>query len=171
MKSYLLIFGLHFIFSMSCAYNADTSTINTHKSRSQKSDTQTMANSKYWNIIPGKSIGPIELGMKKERVNTVMTFAPHPKYSAMTIPISANYSDESVSSIEISLLHIEKDIQIGEVIIPRSSTIEEIKTLLGDCEESDVRFGGTIIPCRKGGLSISVGSASPEETWLRVDSI
>lgn len=121
-------------------------------------------------LIPGQSIGPVSLGMAKADVEA-LGYEVHPQYSGMTIPITAYYDlDGKASTIEISLVHSDKDVAVGELTIPRTATVEQIRELLGDCKEPEVNTGGTIHSCRDGGMSIAIGSGNPAEIWLRIAS-
>jgi ketosteroid isomerase-like protein len=122
-------------------------------------------------IVPGRRIGPIELGMSRARVTALGPLATHPEYSAMTIPWTVYYDDHDlVHQVEISLPHSPHDIRVDAVTIPKTSGQADIERLLGDCTAPDVREGGTMIPCRSGGLFIAIGSGSPSEVWLRMST-
>lgn len=121
-------------------------------------------------LIPGQSIGPVSLGMAKADVEA-LGYEVHPQYSGMTIPISAYYDlDGKASTVEISLVHSDKDVAVGDLTIPRNASVEQIRELLGDCQDAEVNTGGTIHTCRDGGMSIAIGSGSPDEIWLRITS-
>lgn len=118
-------------------------------------------------LVPGERIGDVRLGMTRAEVQALATLAPHPQFSAMTIPITAYYREERVSAAEVSLAHADRDVRVGDVVIPRDASIERIRELLDDCEAPDVREGGTFHVCRGGELQIAIGSGAPGEIWLR----
>ncbi len=122
-----------------------------------------------YELVPGEALGPVRMGMSKAEVEA-LGMQVHPKFSAMTIPITVYYDDaEKAKSVEISLAHADKDVSVGDVTIPRSSSVEQIRTLLGDCKEPEINIGATIHPCRGGSVLIAIGSGGPEEIWLRTE--
>jgi hypothetical protein len=106
--------------------------------------------------------------MTRQEVDALGILKTHPQYSAMTVPFTVYYEDDKVSGAEVSLRHAPHDIDVGETRIPRTATMESAAALLKDCKEPDERIGGTIVPCREGGLSVNVGSGDPNEVWLRI---
>jgi hypothetical protein len=121
-------------------------------------------------LTPGEGIGAVRLGMSKAEIEALGILTTHPQYSGMTIPISVYYDDAGIAkTVEISLTHSDKDVAIGELTIPRTAGVNEIRELLGDCEEPKVNKGGTMHPCRGGAMFIAIGSGNPEEVWLRID--
>lgn len=131
--------------------------------RTGKSDT--------YPLVLRESIGRVRIGMTKAEIEALGILQPHPQYSAMTIPISVYYDDaDKAKTVEISLMHSDKNVSIGELTIPRTASVNEIRELLGDCQEPQVNKGGTMHACREGGVSIAIGSGNPEETWLRIDA-
>ncbi|RLB45961.1 MAG: hypothetical protein DRJ42_28785 [Deltaproteobacteria bacterium] len=120
-------------------------------------------------IVPGQSIGPIRIGSSRAEVEALGVLSPHPMYSGMTIPYTVYYDDaDAVHQVEVTLMHGATDIRIGSAVIPRSATMEEAKTLLGDCVDDEPADGGTTSTCRDGGLQVIVGSGDPTEVWLRI---
>jgi hypothetical protein len=120
-------------------------------------------------LMPGQAIGPVSFGMAKADVEA-LGFETHPQFSAMTIPISVYYDDaDKVKTIEISLMHSDKDVTISELTVPRSASVEQIRELLGDCQEPEVNIGATMHSCRNGTVFIAIGSGNPDEVWLRID--
>jgi hypothetical protein len=125
--------------------------------------------SAYVEIVPGRSIGPIRMGMTREEVTALGILTPHPQYSAMTIPTTAYYGDDGrVFQMEISFLHAPSDLRVGDVVIPKTSTAEQALALLGDCQDTEPREGGTIYVCRGGALQVTIGSGNPNEVWIRL---
>jgi hypothetical protein len=125
--------------------------------------------SKAYELVPNESIGPVRIGMSKAEIEALGILQTHPQYSGMTIPISVYYDDaDKAKTIEVSFIHSPIDVTIGELLIPRSASVNEIRELLGDCQEPQVNKGGTMHSCRDGGVWIAIGSGNPEETWLRV---
>jgi hypothetical protein len=123
-----------------------------------------------YELVPGERIGPVSLGMSKAEIEALGILLPHPQYSAMTVPIHVYYDDaDKAKTVEISLTHSPKDVAIGELAIPRTASVNEIRELLGDCQEPQVNKGATMHSCREGGVFIAIGSGNPEETWLRVN--
>jgi hypothetical protein len=121
-------------------------------------------------LTPGASIGPIRIGMSKAEIEALGILSTHPQYSGMTIPISVYYDETgNAKTVEISLTHSDKDVSVGDVVIPRSAGVNEIRELLGDCEEPKTNKGGTMHACRGGAMSIAIGSGNAEEVWLRID--
>jgi hypothetical protein len=121
-------------------------------------------------LIPGESIGPIRIGMSKAEIEALGILATHPQFSGMTIPISVYYDEaEKAKTVEISLTHSDKDVSLGEVTIPRTARVNQIRELLGDCEEPQINKGATMHECRGGAMFIAIGSGNPDEVWLRVD--
>jgi len=122
-------------------------------------------------IVPGQRIGPIRLGMPKNAVRALGPLATHPQYTAMTIPWTVYYDDtDHVQQVEISLPHSPHDIRVDAITIPRRATQADVERLLGDCTAPTINEGGTMVPCRSGGVLISIGSGNPEEVWLRMSS-
>ncbi|MBW2461309.1 MAG: hypothetical protein JRH11_06655, partial [Deltaproteobacteria bacterium] len=120
-------------------------------------------------IVPGRSIGPIQLSMTRAAVDALGLLSPHPQYSAMTVPFTVYYDDSGrVHQVEVSLLHAGADIQVGSVIIPPTADMGQAKALLGDCSADDLAIGGTTSTCRDGGLQVIIGSGDPNEVWLRI---
>lgn len=127
------------------------------------------ASSRYVEIVPGQSIGPIRMGMTREEVTALGILTTHPQYSAMTIPTTAYYGDDGrVFQMEISFLHAPADLRVGDVVIPKTSTAERTLALLGDCRDTEPREGGTIYICRNGALQVAIGSGNPNEVWIRL---
>jgi hypothetical protein len=121
-------------------------------------------------LTPGESIGRYRIGMSRSEIQALGILTTHPQYSGMTIPITVLYDDtEHAKTIEFSLAHSFKDVSIGDVVIPRSAGVDEIRELLGDCEEPKMNKGGTMHACRAGAMSIAIGSGNPNEVWLRID--
>jgi hypothetical protein len=120
-------------------------------------------------IVPGQSIGPIRIGSTRDEVAALGVLSPHPQYSAMTIPYTVYYDDAGVvHQVEVTLMHAATDIDVGGTVIPRTATMGEAKTLLGDCVAAELAIGGTTSNCRDGGLQVIIGSGSPNEVWLRI---
>jgi hypothetical protein len=125
--------------------------------------------SAYVEIVPGRSIGPIRMGMSREEVTALGILTTHPQYSAMTIPTTAYYGDDGrVFQMEISFTHAPSDLRVGDVVIPKTSTAQETLALLADCTETEPREGGTIYLCRGGALQVVIGSGNPNEVWIRL---
>jgi hypothetical protein len=123
-----------------------------------------------YTLIPGESIGAIRIGMSKAEIEALGILTTHPQYSAMTIPISVYYDEaEQAKTVEVSLTHSDKDVSIGDVVIPRAARVNEIRDLLGDCEEPKTNKGGTMHACRAGAVFIAIGSGNANEVWLRID--
>ena len=121
-------------------------------------------------LTPGESIGPVRIGMAKADVEA-LGFQTHPQFSAMTIPITTYYDEaDKAKTVEISLMHSDKDVTIGELTIPKTASVEQIRELLGDCQEPEVNIGATMHSCRGGALFIAIGSGNPDEVWLRIDA-
>jgi hypothetical protein len=121
-------------------------------------------------LAPGEAIGPIRIGMSKAEIEALGILETHPQFSAMTIPISVYYDEsEKAKTVEISLTHSDEDVAIGDVVIPRTANVEQIRKLLGDCSEPEVNKGGTMHACRGGAVFIAIGSGNPDEVWLRIN--
>jgi hypothetical protein len=121
-------------------------------------------------LVPGESIGQVRIGMSKAEIEALGILVTHPQYSGMTIPISVYYDEsDNAKTVEISLIHTDKDVSIGELVIPKSARVNEIRELLGDCAEPQVNKGATMHACRGGAMSIAIGSGNPDEVWLRID--
>jgi hypothetical protein len=119
-------------------------------------------------LTPGEGVGPIRVGMSKAQIEALGILTTHPKFSAMTIPITVYYDEaDTAKSIEISLKHSDKDVSVGDVTIPKTASIEQIRELLGDCKDPEINTGASIYPCRGGTMSIAIGSGSTDEIWLR----
>lgn len=121
-----------------------------------------------YTIVVGKQIGPIRVGMSQSEVEALGVLKTHPQYSAMTIPYTVYYEDDVVTGLEVSLAHAMADLRIGDLSIPRTSSMKEAAALLSDCSEPDMLIGGTHIRCLDGGISVGVGSGNPNEVWIRV---
>ncbi len=123
-----------------------------------------------YTLIPGESIGPIRIGMSKTEIEALGILETHPQFSGMTIPISVYYDEaDKAKTVEISLTHSDKDVTLGDVTIPKTARVNQIRELLGDCEEPKVNKGATMHACRSGAVFIAIGSGNPEEVWLRVN--
>lgn len=121
-------------------------------------------------LIPGEAIGPIRIGMSKAEIEALGILDTHPQFSAMTIPISVFYDEAGqAKTVEISLTHTDKDVSIGEVTIPKAASVDQVRELLGDCEEPVVNRGATMHACRGGAVFIAIGSGNPDDTWLRIN--
>lgn len=121
-------------------------------------------------LVPGEAIGPVRVGMSKAEIEALGILTTHPQFAAMTIPISVYYDEaDKAKSIEISLVHTDKDVSIGDVTIPKSASVDQIRELLGDCQEPEVNKGATMHACRGGAMFIAIGSGNPNEVWLRID--
>ncbi len=120
-------------------------------------------------LMPGKSFGPLRLGMTKAEVDALSLLKVHPQYSGMTIPFTVHYDDTGKAKrIQMSLKHAMGDVKIGSLIIPTTATFESAKTLLGDCKDNPPAKGGTTSVCRGGAVSVSFGSGSPSEIWVEL---
>src|SRR5688572_4482802 len=87
-----------------------------------------------YELVPGEGIGLIRVGMSKARIEALGILATHPQFSAMTIPFTVYYDEaNNAKTIEISLAHTDRDVSIGDVTIPKTASIEQIRELLGDC--------------------------------------
>lgn len=123
-----------------------------------------------YTLIPGERIGHVRIGMSKAEIEALGILDTHPQYSGMTIPISVYYDEAGkAESVEISLTHSDRDVSIGEVAIPRTASVDQIRELLGDCEEPKINKGGTMHGCRAGTVFIAIGGGSPDEVWLRIN--
>jgi hypothetical protein len=121
-------------------------------------------------LAPGEAIGPVRMGMSKAEIEALGILDTHPQFSAMTIPITVYYDEaDKAKTIEISLAHTDKDVTIGEVTIPKTASIDQIRELLGDCKEPEVNIGATMYPCRGGAVFIAIGSGNSNEIWLRIN--
>lgn len=118
--------------------------------------------------VTARSIGPVALGMHKARVAS-LGLAVHPQYSAMTIPYSVYYKDEKVSGVSVSLRNAKRPVIVAGKIIPATATLDEAAELVGECGEAELLIGGTTRQCAQG-ITVSIGSGSPEEVWLRIDA-
>jgi hypothetical protein len=122
-------------------------------------------------LVPGASLGPIKLGMKKAEVDALGILKVHPQYSGMTIPFTVYYDkDGKARDIEATLKHAPADIKVGTVIIPRTATFDDAKKLLGDCKDNPPAIGGHTTVCRSGGVKVSYGSGSPTEIWIHAST-
>jgi hypothetical protein len=121
-------------------------------------------------LAPGEAIGPVRVGMSKAEIEALGILATHPHFSAMTIPITVYYDEaDKAKTIEISLAHTDKDVSVGDVTIPKTASIDQIRELLGDCKDPEINTGASMYPCRGGAMFIAIGSGNPEEVWLRID--
>ena len=121
-------------------------------------------------IVPGESIGPIRLGMARAEVDALDVLAPHPQYSAMTIPYTVYYDDQgAVHQLDGSFTHAPGDIRVGDVVIPRNAGWDQAKSLLADCVDDEPAVGGTTSRCRNGGVLLQIGSGNVDELWIRIE--
>lgn len=118
-------------------------------------------------LIPDQAIGPVRVGMSRAEVEA-LGFETHPQFSGMTIPITVYYDEaDQAKTMEISLMHTDKDVTVDELTIPKGATVEQIRELLGDCQEPEINIGASIYPCRGGAVLIAIGSGNSDEVWLR----
>jgi hypothetical protein len=118
--------------------------------------------------VTGRSIGPIALGMPQARVAS-LGLAVHPQYSAMTVPYSVYYKDDKVSGVSVSLRNTKRPVVVAGKTIPAAATLDEAAELIGECGEAQLLIGGTTRKCAQG-ITVSIGSGSPDEVWLRIDA-
>ena len=118
-------------------------------------------------LVPRASFGPIRLGAKKADVDALGILRTHPQYGAMTIPYTVYYDAAGTATrVQLTLKYAPADVKVGALVIPRTATFEQVKTLFGDCKDRPPRHGGVISDCRNGAVSVSVGSGSPTEVWI-----
>jgi hypothetical protein len=157
--------------SMACTPKQDAKDVQKQEAaptQKQEDPQPQPASGPTYELIPGEAIGPIRMGMSKADVEALGVLQVHPKFSAMTIPITAYYDEaERARSIEISLMHSDKDVRVGEVTIPRTASIEQIRELLGGCKDPEVNTGASMYSCLDGALFIAIGSGNSGEIWLR----
>ncbi len=118
-------------------------------------------------FVPRVSIGPIRSGMTRADVEALGVLRPHPRYSAMTLPVTVYYDDAGrAASMEISAREVD-GVRIGSTVIPRDADFARAAALLGNCNPPDVRDGGTLRACPDASVVLGVGSGSPDELWIR----
>lgn len=128
-----------------------------------------LASDRAVEIVPGERVGEVRIGMTREEVEA-LGMETHPRFSAMTVPVTAYYDEEGrVRSAEVSLSHVAHDVQVGDVTIPRTADVDAARALFGDCEEPDIADGATTHRCRGGAVKIMIGSGDPIEIWLRTE--
>lgn len=123
-----------------------------------------------YEIVPGKQMGPLRLGMSRADVDALGILKTHPQYSGMTLPYTVYYEDDVLVSAELSLMHATETVKVGELSFDKTTSMQAAIKLLGDCQASEAQRGGTTTSCRSGGLKVAVGSGNPSEVWLRLYS-
>jgi hypothetical protein len=120
-------------------------------------------------IVPGRSIGPIEIGMSRADIEALGILTPHPRFRAMTVPFNVYYGDDDrAEKVEVSFHYAPGNFAIGETLIARTASAEEALAILGDCRALEPARGATSYACREGNLRVMIGSGDPDDTWLRI---
>jgi hypothetical protein len=118
-------------------------------------------------LVPKASFGPIGLGASKADIEVMGILKTHPQYSGMTIPYTVYYDAAGKAKrIQLSLMYAASDVTVGNVTIPRSASMDDVKKLLGDCVDEPPAEGGTTSKCRGGTVNVSIGSGNAAEVWL-----
>jgi hypothetical protein len=107
-------------------------------------------------LIPGRSIGPIRLGMTRREAATIgLEVKPHPSGQMgdavrLVGPYYVVFDDDRVASVAFTLTGSPTGLVFeGKTLAPTLS-IDEVARALPNCGPVDVREGGTIIPCAGG---------------------
>lgn len=120
-------------------------------------------------IVPGRSIGPIAIGMSRAEIEALGLLTTHPRFSGMTVPFNVYYGDDDrAEKVEVSFHYAPGNFSVGETLIARTASAEEALAILGDCRALEPARGATSYACREGNLRVMIGSGDPDDTWLRV---
>ncbi len=124
-------------------------------------------------LVPGKSIGPLSLGMSRAEIATAgFELKPHPSGKmgpdvGVAEPYDVVFDQNRVSSIAVALIKAPSGIAVGDHIIPPSASIEEAARAIPRCGSVDRREGGSVISCDGGRTLIkeSDGQVEIQVVW------
>ncbi len=118
--------------------------------------------------VVSEAIGPVRLGMQRAQTDS-LSLAVHPNYSGMTVPYNLYFDGDVVSGISLSLAQAKRPVTVLGREIPAGATLENVAEIVGGCGEPELAIGGTTRHCAEG-IKVTVGSGSPDEVWIRIDS-
>jgi hypothetical protein len=112
-------------------------------------------------LVPGKSIGPVRLGLTRAEVDALgMAVSPDPSGQLGDAvrhvgPYRVVFSNERVSQVEFVLSTSPRGVRVGEKTVPPTAKPKDAAAALPGCGAEVAAEGGTIIACD----GVSVDSA------------
>ena len=112
------------------------------------------------NVVPGKSLGPIQIGIKKDAFEKLgLPIDKSEKATTSEFITSGFYSihfeDGSITDIWIDNIRIiEPSLIYMNKKVPKNIPPEKIKTFFKKCTTPEHRIGGTLVRCEQGGLTL-----------------
>lgn len=110
-------------------------------------------------IVPGKSIGPIEIGMPKGNLLQIGLGIKQLKDSPNNIlvgPYMVTMANEKIFQAAAEIAYLKNCVELGNQPIPQDATFDQLKKILPNCGNTESSFGGNVSKCD--GIIIKQGS-------------
>jgi hypothetical protein len=125
-------------------------------------------------LVPGRSIGPIVLGMTPNEVNKLgMEVKAHPSGQMgeavrLVGPYYVVFDGDRVASVTFPLTGSKTGIVVDGRAVPETASFDEVVRSLPKCRPPELREGGTVALCGDGTTLIKSGAEQPQMIELQV---
>jgi hypothetical protein len=128
---------------------------------------QSTAESKAPVVVPGRSIGPVRIGMtRKDCVDAGLTLAPDPSGQlgeAVRVagPYQMVFQADRVASVTLKIKESRAGIDVNGEIFSATASLEQVAKALPKCGPVEVREGGRVVTCSGGTTLVKSGADDP----------
>ena len=104
-------------------------------------------------VVPGKGIGPLQVGMTREEVSRLgLSLKPHPSGQMgpgvlLVGPYYVVFREDRVTSIAFTLTGSPAGLLWGDKVLPPSASLEQVEATLPGCGQIQLVEGGAQLQC------------------------
>lgn len=126
-------------------------------------------------LVPGRSIGPVSIGMGREEVSRLgLEIKPHPSGQLgdnvrLVGPYYVVFDQDHVVSVAFTLTGSRTGIVVAGRALPETVSLDELSRAIPDCGPAEDREGGKVISC--GGGTTLVKSGTEEPTVIEIQIV
>ena len=125
-------------------------------------------------LVPGRSIGPVVIGMSRDEAGRLgLEVRPHPSGQMgegvrLVGPYYVVFDRDRVASVTYTLTGSRAGMVVEGRMIPETASLDDVTRAIPKCRQPELREGGVVALCGDGTTLVKTGADHPSVVEVQV---